>query len=424
MSHPQFDHEAILRDLNELVVNCPDLTRIESLLGSFNIFQVLRSEWGELKHSNVLAWLLDPAESHGFDGLFLQKWLMRVTHGETAYERRPVTPVEIDAWDLRSVEVRREFMSIDVLIILTMGNGAVWVVCIENKVNSFQRSGQLSRYRQIVEEEFPGAVHKLFVLLSKNNETPHDEAYISASYHQVHAALCEAVTQRRMSIGNEPRLLIDNYMRLLEEKFMNQSEIANLARTIYKKHQRAIDVIFAHRPQNSLGTTRPIVIHLLSSQAESLGIVMGPCSKNFIRFIPREWDQPGNSHGGASLWAHSKLQILFEVDFSSACPRLLIVGGNPPPEWAAATQSKCDGEGFRHLPNQRRNGHWPRFYSEALEALSLDEILNQELAAQAIFEALQDRLASEDMKKVIATIADELPALDAHYQAKAQPQGS
>lgn len=66
--------------LNEFIVNCPELERLESLLGGFNLFQVLKFEYGEIRHSNVLGWILDPTESHGLGATFLQKWLKRVIY--------------------------------------------------------------------------------------------------------------------------------------------------------------------------------------------------------------------------------------------------------------------------------------------------------------------------------------------------------
>ena len=52
----QADYDA----LNELVVNCPELAEMESLMGGFNLFSVLGFEYGELRHSNALAWLFHP----------------------------------------------------------------------------------------------------------------------------------------------------------------------------------------------------------------------------------------------------------------------------------------------------------------------------------------------------------------------------
>jgi hypothetical protein len=57
--------EIQLQQLTDFVVRCPELRELEKLLGKFNLFRVLRFEHGEIRHSNVLAWLLDPAESHG-----------------------------------------------------------------------------------------------------------------------------------------------------------------------------------------------------------------------------------------------------------------------------------------------------------------------------------------------------------------------
>ena len=96
-----------LEALNHLIVDCPDLEHIESMLGGFNLFQVLKFEYGEIRHSNVLAWLLDPSESHGLNETFLKKWLMRIVHETSGDAPSPVRAVDIDAWQLLGVQVHR-----------------------------------------------------------------------------------------------------------------------------------------------------------------------------------------------------------------------------------------------------------------------------------------------------------------------------
>src|SRR5262245_21036307 len=86
------DHAA----LNELLVNCPDLGRLEGMLGGFNLFRVLKFEHGEIRHSNVLAWILDPSESHSLDETFLKKWLMRVIHDSRGHSVAPISAVDVD----------------------------------------------------------------------------------------------------------------------------------------------------------------------------------------------------------------------------------------------------------------------------------------------------------------------------------------
>ena len=60
------DGEAIaLAALERFVIENDDLLELESHIGRFNIFDALRIERMEIRHSNFLAWLLDPNESHG-----------------------------------------------------------------------------------------------------------------------------------------------------------------------------------------------------------------------------------------------------------------------------------------------------------------------------------------------------------------------
>jgi hypothetical protein len=62
--------------------------------------------------------------------------------------------------------------------------------------------------------------------------------------------LKECISAKSNVIGAEPRVLLESYIRLLEEKFMEESEIARTARKIYQQHRRALDVIFEQRPDN------------------------------------------------------------------------------------------------------------------------------------------------------------------------------
>ena len=68
------------RALTQLVMNCPELTELEALLSRFNIFRVLRAAHHEIRHSNMLAWLLTPDESHGLGDRFFRRWLMQTVH--------------------------------------------------------------------------------------------------------------------------------------------------------------------------------------------------------------------------------------------------------------------------------------------------------------------------------------------------------
>mgnify|MGYP000672242674 CR=1 FL=1 len=68
---------------------------------------------------------------------------------------------------------------------------------------------------------------KLFLFLTKDYEVPDDDVYLCASYSQVHRCLTDALNARRHAIGAEPRVLIENYLRMLEEHFMSIYKMYN-----------------------------------------------------------------------------------------------------------------------------------------------------------------------------------------------------
>ena len=402
----QADYDA----LNKLVVECPELAKIETLIGGFNLFSVLDFEYGELRHSNALAWLFDPAESHGLGDSFLQRWLMTVLH--EANDDHPITPVDVDCWSLVNAEIRTEWKNIDLLFILEMADGSQWVICIENKVNSRQHSNQLTRYREIVEKVFPKATQKLYLFLTKNDEVPEDDAYLSATYTQIHRCLTESVQANAHAIGNEPRVLIDNYLRLLAEKFMDDSKIAELARQIYKQHKHALDLIYEQRPDN-IRLASEKTKELLSKSSQELGIEMESCSKAYIRFIPKEWNKKGNSHGDA--WSFCKRSVIFEMNLGGKKPRLYIISGKSPDVWIDPLWERAKQPPFKIAKTRTvRAKYWVTLFSTTTNlGLAEEDGISPDDVAEKILKWVGKELKRSDVKEIIQIIADELPKLDA-----------
>lgn len=405
----QADYDA----LNDLLVNCPDFERLEALLGGFNLFQVLKFELGEIRHSNVLAWILHPGENHGLGDAFLKKWLMRLLHESTSHGEAPCSAVEIDGWRILDVEVRREWKNIDVLLQITIEGGFKWVVCIENKVGSTQHSSQLSRYRKTVEDEFGGACGRLFIFLTRDEEQPEDTAYISATYAQVHRALREALEGRSHAIGAEPRVLLENYLRLLEEKFMDQSEIARTALRIYQQHRRALDIIFEHRPDN-LRMASEKVKALMAEHAEEMGIQIEPSTKAFIRFIPRSWNHLGNTHG--SGWAGSSRTVLFELNLSGKRPYLSMISGKAPEAWIETLWQRAGAYPFRRPKRTTRPQTWCTLHSAGQSKIVLeDDAFDPSDIAQKVFDWAREAYLHEDTQRAIQIVAKSLPQLESAF---------
>lgn len=413
------EESAYLEDyekLSEFIVNCPELAELESLLGGFNIFQVLGFEYGEIRHSNVLAWLLDPSESHGLDDSFLQGWLKRVLHD--APIDVPITPIHVHCWSLRDVEVRREWQHIDLLLILTMIDGAKWVVAVENKVKSQQHSNQLTRYRRMVNRHFADAQQRLFLFLTKNGEEPADDAYIPATYSQVYQSLKESVGARGHLIGSEPLVLINNYLRLIEEKFMNESDIAILAQKIYKQHKRALEIIFAQRPDNIKEVAGRIEA-LMVEEGKSRGFSQLRSDRQNIRFLPEQWNHPGNSHGKAIRGVPHG--VFLEICLLDEKVSLQVCAYKNPEVWSERIWEISSHPPFEN-PRQGRKKlkhNWLQLHERKLDVeVDWDDVIDaDEVAAEIVQEAMKV-IASPEFQQILHRIAEELPLLEESHQTR------
>ena len=101
--------------LDAFLVDNPELEELNARLGTFNIFRVLRIARAEIRHSNVLAWLLTPGESHGLGDTFLRRFLSRILmeHDEAKVK---LTPAGVELMPFGDVEVLREWQKIEILI--------------------------------------------------------------------------------------------------------------------------------------------------------------------------------------------------------------------------------------------------------------------------------------------------------------------
>jgi PD-(D/E)XK nuclease superfamily len=405
------DERKLLQDLNGLVANCPELRELEKLLGNFNLFRVLRFEHGEIRHSNVLAWLLQPDEAHGLNDLFLRRWLMRVFHESDSDAACYLDPAEIDSVDIRNVEVFREWNSIDLVVQLETFSHGRWVVAIENKVRAKQRGGQLSDYRRTVEKAFPKATHRLFLFLTRYGEEPEDKSFAAATYSQVYEVLSGCVEEQGNAIGEEPKVLLNHYLRILKESFMENPEIAALAQKIYQKHRRALDVIFENRTDDHQRLTDAIE-RIMKSSATGAGVIPMVTSKGNVRFLPKEWKTESNLAGTA--WGETgSAYVLCELNVWGRFPRLEVVEGDSPKAWKGELLKISKKENFTNV--NKDNGpetEWMRAYSaKSPIRIVHPEIEDVDRTAQEIWNWCEQQMGEAEFKRVLKAVAEHVKKL-------------
>ncbi len=164
-----------------------ELSRYYKRRSSFDILGVARKEY---VHSNFLAWLLDPAETHGCGVYTLKKFLQLLVTSKLEFctcNHDVFLPEDYidffvaDDYEIRSAEVKTEVVvsgirdnssrRIDILLKIEIVRGdevRTLPVIIENKVNSREHTDQTQAYYDWAEREFAndGYFRPLFVFLS------------------------------------------------------------------------------------------------------------------------------------------------------------------------------------------------------------------------------------------------------------------
>ena len=264
-----------------------------------------RTLWGsEEFHSNVLAWLLDPKQTHGCGDCFLKPFLMNAGAG----------PVE-GPGDWSGAEVKREWKNLvdgeegylDILIV----NKAEQVLCaIENKVFSEEHSEQLSRYRKALEQSYP-SFSRSYVFLTPARTLPFREEerahWTSLGYAVVFDIVQQMVESKDGPTKEGIVAFLRQYAITLRRNIMPDTSISQMARKIYLEHQEAMDLIIANRPRWG-PEAMPVLKEAIEEQPEWK---MDFSDRNCVRFRSADWDQYESARMGSTWAPDSQALMLF-----------------------------------------------------------------------------------------------------------------
>ena len=289
--------------LERLILNNPDLDRLEGMLSDFNLFETLNLVNAEIRHSNVLSWLLNPYENHGLNNYFLNIFLKNfISENKTSIENLNVFDIEM--FNYTDVEIRREWKNIDILIIVNEPNKRL-VIAIENKVKSSEHSEQLERYRKTIENEF-GDYLRLYILLTPEYTIPSDDNWINFNYSTISELIDNIIKFKRDFLNENILNFIEHYNIILKRYLVGNSEIEIICKQIYKKHKDALDLIFQYKPD--IGSDISEVIQVLINGNNHL--ITDSAGKTVIRFTSNTIENrvPKVSEG----WLKSKRLVAYE----------------------------------------------------------------------------------------------------------------
>ena len=110
------EYEESLSCLKDFLLDIECLDPLSEWTSPFNLFDILKISRVEIRHSNMLSWLLNPNENHGFGDRIIRGFVQYVV---AAFPNK-VNVFETLLMDCYSFMIMREWHSIDILAVSSL----------------------------------------------------------------------------------------------------------------------------------------------------------------------------------------------------------------------------------------------------------------------------------------------------------------
>ena len=180
----------------------------------FNTFDVLRYADYEIRHSNVLAWLLRPADTHGLGGRFLDWFVDHVKERLATAGGGPLPATELKA---ANVVVERELHYVDVTIFFKKEK---YVIAIENKPEPALPAhfDQIRRYVKELRHEYEDHTVGGVLLTTSPDGDVKEPGIAHVSWRSVHEAIGSFHENGEFHAGGV-EAFISQYLTLVDRWF-------------------------------------------------------------------------------------------------------------------------------------------------------------------------------------------------------------
>lgn len=333
------------------IVQDDEAQRLTVLLDRFNPFSVLRIGNYELRHTNTLAWLLDPAGNHGLGEAFLRAVVQRLNAEqggislancfETAADRTVTVRREVPLSKLRAAAPEAERLGMDDALEAegaptvpikrgrAIGDGAIdillegdgWVLAIEAKVRSSEGREQLPNYRKALAEYTSGSADSrkpcFHIYLTVEGDEPSDDAWQVATWRDHAIAPLEAVLAIRPDLQAPVLKFLESYLETLRSHAgdgdaaeITASSIAQRLAPELRRVQaalradptkQALDPAAERVARRHASLLRVLLDQLASPQAaraeqvhkllEDSGFKYLPGAPSYMKFVPNSWSK-------------------------------------------------------------------------------------------------------------------------------------
>ncbi len=255
----------------------------------FNIFKVLKLDNHEIRHSNFLAWLLNPAENHTLKDKFLQMFLKQAINYNINYSDDLIVETEYFTNKARRIDI------------LLHSKKSDFVCVIENKYGSNEHDEQCKHYKDFIENhsKFKDYKNKYYIFL--DIEKPDKEqlqkalyCYEPITYREIYKILVE-ILKGHNNFPQEVKQAIEQYKCIIMEKYSMVDEVTKeKCREIYSKYHDVIDTLEQYKSEFQ-DDVYNLMVNILDDTSISNADINGNGYNDKtgcgIRFVPSEYAQ-------------------------------------------------------------------------------------------------------------------------------------
>ena len=196
----------------------------------FSVFDVLGTSDYEIRHSNVLSWLVDRNGNHGQGASFLELLWKRISDESLSFREYSVVREGVVC------EGGDESERIDIFI---KAEDSEWLIVIENKLFSPETGDQLDRYFKYIERDYAPVLRHFYFYLTPEGIAPAKDEdsrnWIPISYSTVKQVVMEFLER---SLPPRVKSFLEQYREHIEKNVLKSASLIEKQKSILKRHAK------------------------------------------------------------------------------------------------------------------------------------------------------------------------------------------
>jgi hypothetical protein len=237
-----------LKNIADLIHN-RDFEKLNRKFNAFNPLKVLRVDSFEIRHSNVLSWLLDYKGNHGLGSVFLEKLIgkiyMKSENDQLLSQSNDflkILSLKYGDWRISREVPTDKGRLIDLMLVSDENKMAI---LIENKYDSGESINQLNDYEKFILSNQEYLEYTFIpVYLTLREDEPSNPNYWTLFYSDVVEVLEFILDFHKDAISEEVVGFLKDYLDILQERLVPDEDRLKLAEEIYGKHSEAINFLY------------------------------------------------------------------------------------------------------------------------------------------------------------------------------------